>query len=279
MKKILAFITFLLFLLLLWYSYSQYLDCCDSNNTNSNVVEEQTTNATPIKNQLTKEKEEPVINKDGSLLFNWKSNIAHSNEFWNTKKDGILSGFADGKILRILGPYFKEEGKDMGIARAKSAFAKLGDKVNPKKVEFGAKLVDFYDDAKTKPFSGTDYSWLVRNDNITEVDNKALIYFPTNSTKKLSNANIINYLKNVAKSLKGNNKLVTLSGHTDNRGKASANKRLALGRAISIRNELIRLGVDSKRITTVSYGEEKPIASNKTKAGQQKNRRVELEIK
>jgi len=272
MKKILAFITFLLFLLLLWYSYTQYHKCCG----NSNVIEKTKTSIPIVKKET---KKEPIINKDGSLLFNWKSDIAHNNEYWNTKKETILSGFADGKILKILGPYFKEEGKDIGIARAKSAFAKLGNKINPKKVEFGSRLVNFYEDAKTKSFSGTEYSWLVRNDNITEVDNKALIYFPTNSTKKLSNSNIINYLKEVSKSLIGNNKKVYLSGHSDSRGNAAKNKTLALGRANSIKNELVRLGVDKNRISTVSFGEEKPIASNNTKAGQQKNRRVELEIK
>ncbi|HIE45711.1 MAG TPA: OmpA family protein, partial [Flavobacteriaceae bacterium] len=53
----------------------------------------------------------------------------------------------------------------------------------------------------------------------------------------------------------------------------------ALKRANSIKNELINLGVAPDRISTVSFGEEKPIATNNTKAGQQKNRRVELEIK
>lgn len=270
MKKILAVITFLLFLILLWYSYNQYQECCGD----SNVIEKAKTPIVKVD-----EKKETTINKDGSLLFNWKSDVAHSNEFWNTKKENIISGLADGKILKILGPYFKEEGKEMGIARAKSVFTKLEDKINPKKVEFGSRLVDFYEDAKTKPFAGTEYTWLVRNDNITEVDNKALIYFPSNSTKKLSNSNIINYLKDVAKSLKGNNKKIYLSGHSDSRGNAIKNKALALGRANSIKDELINLGVDKERITTVSFGEEKPIASNNTKAGQQKNRRVELEIK
>ena len=276
MRKILAFITFLLFLLLLWYTYNRYQNCCGSDNSN-NVVEQ--TKTLPVNKQKGETTEELTTNNDGSLLFNWNSDIAHENEYWSTKKTNILSGTADGKILKILGPYFKEEGKEMGIKRAKAAYAKLSDKINAKKVEFGSKLVAYYEGAKTKPFSGTDYSWLIRNDNITEVDNKALIYFPTNSTKKLSNINIINYLKDITNSLKKNNKKVYLSGHSDNRGSSIANKKLALGRANSIKNELVNLGIDSSRITTVSFGEEKPIASNNTNIGRQKNRRVELEIK
>ena len=273
MKKILVFITLLLFLLLLWYSYNGYQDCCENNKGKI----EQTT-ATPITKQE-KKTETPKINKDGSLLFNWGSDVAHENEFWETKKATILSGIADNKILKILGPYFEEEGKEMGIKRAKAAYSKLADKVNVKKVEFGSKLVTYYEGAKTKSFSGTDYHWLIRNDNITEIDNKALIYFPTNSTKKISNITIKNYLKDIVRSLKDNNKKVYLSGHSDNRGNAKLNKNLALGRANAIKAELIRLGLSADRISTISYGEEKPIASNNTKEGQQKNRRVELEIK
>ncbi len=267
MKKFLAIITFLLFLLLLWYSYSSYKECCGGSEANA----------------ITKKVKEPAVivkkQKDGPLVYNWNSGEAITNDLWDAKRKEILAAMADGKILKITGPYFKEEGESMGITRAKSAFAKLNSTMDSKKVEYGAKLVNYYDSAKTNRFAGTDFDWLTRNDNITEVDNKALIYFPTNSTKKLSNVNIINYLKDVAKSLKGNNKRVALSGHTDNVGKAAPNKRLALGRAKSIANELIRLGVDSKRISTVSFGEEKPIATNETSAGRQKNRRVELEIK
>jgi len=267
MRKILAFIVLLLFLLLLWFTKSKYQECCEGNN--SNTIE---TKKTPVPTKT-------VVKKDGPLVYEWNSGEAITNDLWGARKSEILSAMADGKILRILGPYFKEEGKEMGIKRAKAAFAKLGSNLDASKVEYGAKLVNYYDGAKTSHFGGTDFNWLTRNDNITEVDNKALIYFPTNSTKKLSNANIINYLKDVAKSLKGNNKKVALSGHTDSRGDATKNKKLALGRANSIKAELVRLGVASNRVSTVSFGEEKPIASNDTAEGRQKNRRVELEIK
>ena len=259
MKKILAIITLLLFLILLWCTKERYNECCGGNN---DVVTEQ--------------KPEVKVHKDGPLVYDYKSGEAITNDLWNAKKANILSGMTDGKTLRVVGPYFEDEGKAMGITRAKAAFAKLGSNLDSKRVEFGSKLVN---GDNTKRFAGTDFNWLTRNENITEVDNKALIYFPTNSTKKLSNVNIINYLKDVAKSLKGNTKKVSLSGHTDSQGPATANKRLAQGRANSIKNELIRLGVAANRISAVSFGEEKPIETNDTAAGRQKNRRVELEIK
>ena len=218
------------------------------------------------------------VKKDGPLVYEWNSGEALTNDLWGARKKEILDATAEGKILRILGPYFKEEGSPMGVSRAKSAYAKLGTDLG-EKVEFGSKLVDYYDGAKTSRFGGTGFNWLTRNDNITEIDNKALIYFPTNSTKKLSNVNILNYLKNVAQTVKANGKNIALSGYTDSRGDNAYNKKLAQGRANAIKTELVRMGVPANKITAISFGEENPIASNDTKAGRQKNRRVELEIK
>ncbi len=263
MKKILAIITLLLFFLLLWCTKDKYKECCEGNSTNNKVV---------------KKVPEIKVKKDGPLVYKWNSGEAITNDLWNSKREEILSGKMDGKVLQISGPYFKEEGPEIGITRAKAAFAKLGIP-DFEKVEFGSKLIKFHEGAKTEHFSGTGFNWLIRNKNIQQIDSKTLIYFPTNSTKKISNANIINYLKDVAKSLQGNNKKIFLSGHSDSRGNAVKNKKLALGRSNSIKNELVRLGVPANRISAISYGEEKPIADNKTKIGQQKNRRVELEIK
>ena len=67
-----------------------------------------------------------------------------------------------------------------------------------------------------------------------------------------------------------------IEGHTDNVGKAEYNDRLSDARAKSVRQYLIdKFGIDASRITSAGYGFNKPIASNDTKEGRQKNRRVE----
>ncbi len=68
---------------------------------------------------------------------------------------------------------------------------------------------------------------------------------------------------------------IEISGHTDNVGKKKANKKLSQQRADAVRAYLIAQGIDGSRITAVGYGDEKPIASNKTAEGRQKNRRIE----
>jgi outer membrane protein OmpA-like peptidoglycan-associated protein len=69
---------------------------------------------------------------------------------------------------------------------------------------------------------------------------------------------------------------IEISGHTDNVGKKSANKKLSQQRADAVRAYLVAKGIDPDRIKAVGYGDEKPVASNDTSEGRQKNRRIEV---
>ena len=72
--------------------------------------------------------------------------------------------------------------------------------------------------------------------------------------------------------------VIEVQGHTDNTGKADFNKKLSQDRADAVMMYLVKKGVSSSRMTAIGYGQEKPIADNTTKAGRQKNRRVEFNI-
>ena len=74
------------------------------------------------------------------------------------------------------------------------------------------------------------------------------------------------------------NYIIEVQGHTDNVGKADFNKKLSDQRANSVMKYLITRGVPEDRLSAHGYGMEVPIADNKTKAGRQKNRRVEFKI-
>jgi outer membrane protein OmpA-like peptidoglycan-associated protein len=69
-----------------------------------------------------------------------------------------------------------------------------------------------------------------------------------------------------------------LSGHTDNVGNAAANVKLSKARAEAVKIYLIKTGVAADKIITEGWGSKKPVASNKTPQGRQKNRRVEFKI-
>jgi OOP family OmpA-OmpF porin len=86
------------------------------------------------------------------------------------------------------------------------------------------------------------------------------------------------YLDRVAAMLKQKGFSLKLAGHTDNVGSDAANLKLSKSRAESIKSYLVSQGVHSGKIEAVGYGESQPIATNKTDAGRQKNRRVEFTL-
>jgi outer membrane protein OmpA-like peptidoglycan-associated protein len=71
---------------------------------------------------------------------------------------------------------------------------------------------------------------------------------------------------------------ILIEGHTDNTGDANKNKILSLGRAKSIAQFLMNHKIQAQRITTIGYGDTKPIASNDTEQGRQQNRRTTFTI-
>lgn len=69
---------------------------------------------------------------------------------------------------------------------------------------------------------------------------------------------------------------ISVEGHTDNVGSQESNKRLSDERAKAVLSAIVAQGIDSKRMTAVGYGQDRPIADNNTEEGRAKNRRVEL---
>jgi OOP family OmpA-OmpF porin len=69
---------------------------------------------------------------------------------------------------------------------------------------------------------------------------------------------------------------VEIDGHTDNKGSAAYNMTLSERRAKSVKKYFVDKGVEAERLTTKGFGFTKPAASNDTKEGRAKNRRVEL---
>ena len=69
---------------------------------------------------------------------------------------------------------------------------------------------------------------------------------------------------------------VEIDGHTDNRGPATYNMNLSERRAKAIMKYFVDKGVEAERFTVKGFGLTKPAASNDTKEGRAKNRRVEL---
>lgn len=71
---------------------------------------------------------------------------------------------------------------------------------------------------------------------------------------------------------------VVVEGHTDYIGSDQYNQKLSERRAVAVRKYLIQKGIASSRIRVMGYGEQRPIADNKTREGRAINRRAEFEV-
>ncbi len=72
--------------------------------------------------------------------------------------------------------------------------------------------------------------------------------------------------------------VIIATGHTDSIGSDAYNQKLSVRRAESVKAYLVKKGVDPKKVFTEGKGEKQPVASNKTKEGRAKNRRVVIEV-
>jgi len=87
-------------------------------------------------------------------------------------------------------------------------------------------------------------------------------------------------LDSIAEWMKSNpRKVLMIEGHCDDRGTNEYNLALGDRRANSAKTYLVQLGVDSARIYTISYGEERPIVNGSSESIWTKNRRGEFKLK
>jgi outer membrane protein OmpA-like peptidoglycan-associated protein len=100
------------------------------------------------------------------------------------------------------------------------------------------------------------------------------VKFPLDSAKLSPEAET--RLVEFANKLKAENKSVYLEiqGHTDATGAEATNMRLGEARAEAVRRFMAKQGVALNRMNTISYGEEQPVADNKSRTGRAQNRRV-----
>ncbi|HEX4858025.1 MAG TPA: OmpA family protein, partial [Usitatibacteraceae bacterium] len=83
----------------------------------------------------------------------------------------------------------------------------------------------------------------------------------------------------IAKLAKVDVEMIIATGHTDSIGTDKYNQRLSERRANTVKEYMVSKGQAAAKITTLGKGETQPVATNKTKEGRAKNRRVDIEFK
>ncbi|MEW6500526.1 MAG: peptidoglycan-associated lipoprotein Pal [Thermodesulfobacteriota bacterium] len=82
-----------------------------------------------------------------------------------------------------------------------------------------------------------------------------------------------------AEFLKSNDKAIRIEGNCDDRGTNEYNMALGERRAVSAKKALAKQGVAESRMETISFGEEKPLATGSDEAAWAQNRRADFAIK
>ena len=277
---------FIFFLFLLWGSGSTYWYVCKIKG----FCQEQSAKTNMVTKPKVKENKKevtPVKKVVHSFIYfpRGKSDpVIHDTLQWQAEVKSIKELQAEGKKLHIEALYYAGEENttgfdNLGLARATALKNMLSTSIDTALIVAKAKQVG---DSTAKLPYYVEYNrkwlkWLMDNNFVQELDEKTLVHFPYNSTEAIKNKAILSYLDKVEKNMKSHPELkIQVVGHTDNKGRAAANKILGLKRAKRIKKWLINKGIDADRIIVKSEGENQPIADNNTEEGRQKNRRVEI---
>lgn len=143
----------------------------------------------------------------------------------------------------------------------------------------GAAIGNYMDQQEAKlrkKLKGTGVS-VTRNKDVLILNMPGNVTFATGS--KVLKADFNEVLNSVVLVLNEfNQTLIEVAGHTDSVGSEASNQHLSNSRAQSVGDYLIGRKIKADRVLTIGYGESRPIADNKTAAGRQQNRRVELTL-
>ena len=211
------------------------------------------------------------VNKDGTGLYtNKKNNVTiYVNEndvrYVSTNIEMVNNGDGSGTYTNKSKNLVIENN---GKGKAKITFNGQTTEVDAKPLEKPGKLAKL---EMVPPVPSIEANSLLIN-----LDSEVL--FDVNKYDVRVHPEAEEVLKNLAIVLKEMDvKNFEIDGHTDSDGSDEYNQVLSEKRANSVKNFLVSQGVTAE-ITTKGYGESKPVASNDTAEGKQKNRRVEIII-
>lgn len=224
-------------------------------------------------------KEEPY-----PLRFECNSASPILSKAFEDLKRKLIQKKGSRNVLEIIGLYSNEETNpsrfaNLGLARANNIKELFEDKVAKSRINVVGRVRSDEVDCEI-PFIASSLEWRLISEQVKELGDKTLIYFPKNSSQKEASKEIDDYLEKLAQLMSQEPSwMIGLTGHTDDRGEEKANALLGLERANAVKEILVNFGVEENRVLVSSRGETQAIANNDTEEGRNQNRRVELKIK
>ena len=267
-------VVLLLWFLVLYKTYQDRKSCCSDSSTST---------ALPVKN----------VKKSCPICFKWQGNEPQLCSDWNAYRDSLVRRVSAGEYLEIKGLYIKNEinkGSKLAVDRAKavqslfsSSFAansiRIESQMDDTKVKQTCRaMVEFTIKSKVNESNTSKLTLNKDSNKIARSGSKILVYFPYNSSNKISDSEIEKYLDELASTLISSKDRIRIEGHTDTQGASKENLKLGQRRADMVGHYLMKKGVTKSQIITISRGETRPIEDNTTEKGRAKNRRTELQI-
>jgi len=229
------------------------------------------------------------VSENNTDIFNVKLPIIQSPEEWVTVKGKLVDARTENPIGAKIIYQRLPDGKDMGIWQSDP---KTGD--FEIKVPLGslysvrAEAKDYISESQTLDLrhAGTDKKQIIfklKPIEVVHIEKNAM--FTMNSIffdfdKAVLKPESFPELERVVQMMKDKSDIsIEIAGHTDNRGKIAYNQDLSERRAKAVKKFITSKGIDASRVTTIGYGETKPVVSNDDeKDGREINRRVEFKI-
>jgi len=141
----------------------------------------------------------------------------------------------------------------------------------------GALIGDYMDDQAKEIDNQVDGAQVERvGEGIRVVFDTGLLFSTGSSTLTSASSYNIQKLANILNKYSDTD--IVVEGHTDSQGSETYNQQLSEKRAESVSSLLRAYNVSKSRISTIGYGETRPVASNETASGRKLNRRVEVLI-
>lgn len=233
------------------------------------------------------EEKDSVAVKRYPIDFQWGDATAFKNEGFDAYRTQLLAEQQEKDVLQITGYYYDGEAapagfENMGLARA-AAIRKMFPEVPDDRIVLRARKKDGGEELRKVYLEAYDMAWadppaVARDTSVQVLDDRIIIRFPYNSTTKIADPAVDEYLVKLAARMKESGERVLLTGHTDSKGNPETNMTLGRRRAEAVRNVLVGKGVNKAQIDVASKGITEPVASNDTEEGRQENRRVEVRI-